>query len=575
MVHNDEILCARILIVDDKEPNVLMLEQLLRTEGYDNLTCTQNPFSVCELHGAQPFDLILLDLQMPGMDGFAVMQGLQAVDPHGYVPVLAITVQPNHKLRALKSGAKDFIAKPFDLVEVKTRIRNMIEVRLLYKSLGKAVHTLESLALHDELTGLPNRRLLMDRLRHAMLTSARTGHHVALLFLDLNRFKQLNDTHGHEVGDLLLQQVGERLHACVRDGDSVARLGGDEFVVLLEALSTDERDAATQAEVIACKMQAALAQPFNLGGVAHSSTASMGLVVFLGGTCPLDALLKKADMAMYQAKVAGGNAVCFFDPAMQAAVAAHDVLAKDLHRALAMQEFVLHYQIQVNHEGTPTGVEALVRWNHPTRGLIHPAQFIGLAEKIGLMWPLGCWVLEAACLQLVQWADQASTAGWTMAVNVSNSQFAHPDFVAQIGQLLHSTGANPKLLRLELAQDTLLADMEGGIATMNVINALGVDFALDDFGTDLTPLTHLKRLPLGQFKIDQALVRNFLTEPSDAILAHAFVALGSSLGFGVIAKGVDTAKQRDFLARMGCTAYQGYLFGYPVSASELQEIYMQ
>jgi len=306
-----DILSASILIVDDKKANVELLVQLLREAGYLNLTCTQDPYAVCDLHRSQHFDLILLDLQMPGMDGFAVMAALKQAEGQGYAPVLAITVQPRHKLRALASGAKDFIAKPFDLTELKTRIRNMLEVRLLYNQLEQNNQTLETLALHDALTQLPNRRLLLDRLRQAQLSSARTHRHCALMFMDIDHFKQLNDSLGHAAGDLLLQQVSKRLLGCAREGDTVARFGGDEFVVLLDGLSTVGMLAAQQVKVIADKMHQALRQTYTLQGQRYDTSLSIGVVIFSGEVQAMDSLLKKADQAMYQAKTDDTQGVYF------------------------------------------------------------------------------------------------------------------------------------------------------------------------------------------------------------------------------------------------------------------------
>ncbi len=316
ITHSD-ILAANILIVDDQPDNVELLEQLLAQSGYTQVSATTNSLEVCDLHRKNRYDLILLDLQMPGMEGFEVMSGLNAVESDGYAPVLAITAQPGHKLRALTSGAKDFIAKPYDLVEVRTRIHNMLELRLLYKRLEAANRRLELFALTDPLTGLPNRRLLTDRVTHAMAASARTGDHCALMFLDLDHFKRLNDTHGHGVGDLLLQNVAARLVACVREGDTVARLGGDEFVVLLEGLGNHGRNADSQARLVSNKILDHLARPHLLENHSYETTASIGVVVFNGTEEPIEKLLKKADLAMYDAKTTSGNAAHFFEPAMQ------------------------------------------------------------------------------------------------------------------------------------------------------------------------------------------------------------------------------------------------------------------
>ena len=306
-----DILAARILIVDDNASNVRLLEALLAAAGYSCVTATQDSTKVCALHQKYNYDLILLDIQMPDMNGFEVMEGLNALEVDGYAPILAITAQPAHKLRALQAGAKDFIAKPFDVVEVKTRIHNMLEVRLLYKQLKASVAVLETMAMHDALTGLPNRRLLMDRLSQSMLASERTGEHCAVMFMDLDKFKHLNDTRGHDIGDLLLRLVATRLLACVREGDSVARLGGDEFVVLLRALSQQRDEASMQATLVAHKILESLRLSYNLAGHPYLSTLSIGALVFKGDAQPGAELLKKADAAMYQAKSVGRNRVHF------------------------------------------------------------------------------------------------------------------------------------------------------------------------------------------------------------------------------------------------------------------------
>ena len=425
------------------------------------------------------------------------------------------------------------------------------------------------LAFYDDLTGLPNRRLLMDRLGQAMLTATRSGEHGALILLDLDHFKRLNDTLGHDVGDQLLQQVATRLRACVREGDSVARLGGDEFVVLLESLSIQAFEAATQAELVAIKVLEALSQPYLLRDHTYSSTPSIGIVQFMQGRESIDDLFKMADVAMYQAKSSGRNTACFFDPATQAAASAYSALEKDVRKGVVDREFILHYQIQVNGDGVTTGAEALVRWNHATRGMVSPAHFIPLAEETGLILPLGQWVLEAACAQLMEWGKMPATAHWTMAVNVSASQFAQAGFVDNVMLALDKTGADARLLKLELTESMLVSDVNAIIWKMNAIKERGVAFSLDDFGTGYSSLSYLKRLPLAQLKIDQSFVRDVLTDPSDAVIARTVLALGHSLGLKVIAEGVETAEQHRFLADIGCDAFQGYYFGRPVAAEKL------
>ena len=316
-IAESDMLGANILIVDDQPSNVQLLQELLHGEGYTNVSATQDPREVCDLHRTHNYDLILLDLQMPDMDGFEVMHGLNAIETDAYSPVMAITAQPAHKLKALASGAKDFISKPYDLLEVKTRIRNMLELRLIYRRLVATNRELESLALHDALTGVANRRLLMDRLEHARRNSARTGDHCALMFLDLDHFKELNDALGHAAGDQVLIQAAARLQICVREGDTVARLGGDEFVVLLEGLSDNPLEATQQAKGVTTKILEAFASVFRLGEQTCASTFSIGAVVFKGTQQPTERLLKKADLAMYDAKAASRNTVRFYDPCLQ------------------------------------------------------------------------------------------------------------------------------------------------------------------------------------------------------------------------------------------------------------------
>jgi diguanylate cyclase (GGDEF)-like protein/PAS domain S-box-containing protein len=437
---------------------------------------------------------------------------------------------------------------------------------------------IRNLAFYDPLTQLPNRRLMLDRLRHALTSSARHGLHGALMLFDLDDFKTLNDTLGHDVGDQFLVEVGRRMQSCVREGDTVARLGGDEFVVILEDLDA-EAVAAMQAEIVAVKIQAALGQPYaldlSLGGHegdtrSYHCTSSIGITLFRDQSISVDELMKRADTAMYQSKAAGRNTMRFFDPAMQAVVAVRAELNADLRNAVREGQFLLHYQPQVDAAGRVTGAEALVRWRHPKRGLVPPGEFIPLAEDNGMILPLGRWVLEAACRQLLAWQQLDETAHLTVAVNVSGRQFRQKDFVEDVLAIIQQTGANPNQLKLELTESLLLHDMEDIIAKMTALKAEGVSFSLDDFGTGYSSLSYLKRLPLEQLKIDQSFVRDVLTDSNDAAIARTIIALGQSLGMTVIAEGVETEGQREFLASEGCHAYQGYLFGRPGTAEALK-----
>ncbi len=423
---------------------------------------------------------------------------------------------------------------------------------------------INALAFYDALTELPNRRLLLEQLKRALLSHARDQRHGALLFIDLDNFKTLNDTLGHETGDLLLQQVAQRLLGCVREADSVARLGGDEFVVMLQGLSADGLDAASDAEQVGHKILDAFGPPFVLAGREYRSTPSIGIALFGQDAQGVEDLLKQADLAMYQSKAAGRNTLRMFDQGMQAAVDARVAMETDLRVALAQCQFVLHYQPVVGRSGMVYGAEALVRWRHPSRGQVPPGQFIPLAESTGLIIPLGQWVLDTACCQLAAWSGSGRTRQLTLAVNVSTQQFEAPDFVAQVFNALERHGADPTRLKLELTESLLADNVEDVVEKMSALRARGVDFSLDDFGTGYSSLSYLKRLPLAHLKIDQSFVRDLLVDPNDEAIARTIIALGASLGLAVIAEGVETEGQLALLRAMGCETFQGYLFARPM-----------
>lgn len=435
----------------------------------------------------------------------------------------------------------------------------------------KAEEDIRSLVFSDTLTGLPNRRLLMERLKQAMVGALRHKHQDALLFVDMDDFKTLNDSLGHDKGDQLLQQIAGRMLACVREGDTVARLGGDEFVVLLEDLDKRPQEAAKQAEVVGRKIHDALHQPYQLGSHGHHSSASIGITLFGGAQREsIEEPLKRAELAMYKAKAVGRDNLRFFEPEMRNAINARATLEAQLHQALRQAQFLLYYQAQVDRDAHLTGVEALVRWQHPERGLVSPGEFIPVAEANGLILPLGRWVLETACKQLAAWALRPEMAHLTISVNVSARQFRSPNFVEEVLAVLQATAANPKRLKLELTESLLLDNMKDIITKMTALKSRGVRFSLDDFGTGYSSLSYLKRLPLDQLKIDQGFVRDILTDPNDAAIAKMVVALAETMGLGVIAEGVETQAQRDTLAALGCHAYQGYLYGKPLPIDELE-----
>ncbi len=435
-----------------------------------------------------------------------------------------------------------------------------------------AEEEIQHLAYYDSLTGLPNRRLLMDRLSQALVTSTRGKGGGAILFLDLDHFKTLNDTLGHDVGDLLLKQVSERLTSCVREGDTVSRIGGDEFVIMLEGLSDSIFEAARQAELICEKILDVLNQAYHLNTYEYHSTTSIGATLFSGHEVGSDELLKQADIAMYQSKTAGRNAIRFFDPVMQEVINNRAVLERELHKAFDNDQFQLHYQLQVNNLGQALGAEALIRWMHPERGMVLPFHFISLAEEIGLILPIGKWVIETACAQLKIWQQSVFTKDIVLSINVSAKQFRQADFVEQVQDAVNRHGINPALLKLELTESLLLDDVEEIIVTMTTLREIGVQFSLDDFGTGYSSLMYLKRLPLNQLKIDQSFVRDLITDVSDQAIVHTIIAMAKSLSLDIIAEGVETEEQLQFLLNKGCTSYQGYLFSRPLPIVQFEEL---
>ena len=434
---------------------------------------------------------------------------------------------------------------------------------------------IQRLAFYDPLTNMPNRRLLMDRLQHAMATSLRSGLKSALLFIDLDHFKTLNDTLGHDIGDLLLKQVAQRLSSCVREGDTVARLGGDEFMLIMEGLSERLVDAASQTELIGKKILSNLGKPYRLAGHLYRSTPSIGATVFDEKQTSMEELMKQADIAMYQAKKSGRNTLCFFDPEMQVSVQAHAALESELRQAIERRDFQLYYHVQVDGANRILGAEALIRWIHSERGLILPADFIPLAEETGLILPIGEWVLETACAQLKLWQQDELTRNFVLAVNMSARQFRQAEFVAQVRAAIRRHAIDPRLLKLELTESLLLHDIEDIISTMNALHDVGVLFSLDDFGTGYSSLQYLKRLPFDQVKIDQSFVRDIVTDPSDKAIVKTIIAIAHTLDLEVIAEGVETGQQLKILQSMGCTNFQGYLFSKPVTPEMFEAILKQ
>nr|WP_253734699.1 bifunctional diguanylate cyclase/phosphodiesterase [Methylomonas sp. ZR1] len=430
-----------------------------------------------------------------------------------------------------------------------------------------AVAEIHRLAYYDPLTHLPNRRLLQDRLGQELVAGARNGLYGAILFLDLDNFKTLNDTRGHEAGDQLLIEVARRLRTSVRECDIVGRLGGDEFLVLLSDLSADVELAAMQTKQVGEKLLDALAHPYDINGYEFHCSASIGIRLYRDHELAED-LLRHADLAMYQAKMAGRNAVRFFDPSMQALATARAELEKDLRLALSQNQFKLYFQAQIYRNHQVVGAEALLRWQHPQRGLVSPLEFIALAEKTSLILPIGQCVLEAACTQLKQWEQHARSRQFRLAVNVSARQFRAADFVEQVRRTLDSHGVNPDLLELELTESLVLENINDTISKMHALREMGVRFSLDDFGTGYSSFSYLTQLPFDQLKIDRSFVHNIGIKTSDAVIVQTIIGMAHNLGIEVIAEGVETEAQRLFLEQHGCHACQGFLFSKPVPIDE-------
>jgi diguanylate cyclase (GGDEF)-like protein/PAS domain S-box-containing protein len=436
----------------------------------------------------------------------------------------------------------------------------------------EAEEKIHHLAFFDSLTGLPNRRLLLDRMQAALAASNRSRHYGALLFIDLDKFKTINDVLGHGMGDRMLIDVAARILGCVREADTVARLGGDEFVVLMSDLDTEPAGASQKTALVAEKIRVTLGAPYQLGDSVHHSSPSIGASLFIGSGEDADVLLRQADMAMYKAKDAGRNTLRFFSPGMQLAVETRAALEADLRQAVARGELLLHYQLQVDAAGRALGAEALLRWQHRVRGLVSPLQFIPIAEESTLILDIGDWVIERACAQLAAWRNAPLFTHLTLAVNVSAQQFRQNDFVTKIAAMLMRHHVAPGALKVELTESVVLGDVDDVVRKMHDLRALGVTLSLDDFGTGYSSLSYLKQLPLDQIKIDQSFVRDISTDPTDAVMVKTIIDMARNFRLHVIAEGVETEAQRAFLQHHGCPAYQGFLFSKPVAPEAFEAL---
>ncbi len=556
----------------------VIVSRILRKPNLNASTAITMQVLMCSTYLIYGIAVSYLDVAVGGVEAFILVcfavAGLSLMRPLVSIALFGITLAAVWQMLILTEDGRQLAIMRLNTLAAV--VLAVILSAIIFHQYARSLllrRELEVLAGQDPLTLLPNRRELMDRLRKAVNLGARLGTSGALLFIDLDHFKNINDTRGHNMGDLLLKEVAQRLVASVREMDTVARLGGDEFMVMLENLGDDLDSAARQAKVVSEKILRRINQPYVLGvSELHHSTASIGIALFSPNELSVDELIKQADVAMYQAKDAGRNLMRFFDAEMQVRLNERAAMEADLREGIEKGQFVLHYQPQVDSAGAVFAAEALVRWVHPQRGLVEPGQFIPLAEEAGLIGELGKWVLVTTCVQLARWAAQPRMSQLVLSVNVSSHQFSQADFVDQVTQVLLQTGADPRRLKLELTESIMIRNVDDVMAKMNALKAQGIGFSLDDFGTGYSSLSYLKRLPMDELKIDQGFVRDILLDANDAAIARMVIALADSMGLTVIAEGVETSAQRDFLAELGCHHYQGYLFSRPLPAQAFEAL---
>ncbi|MEA2447046.1 MAG: hypothetical protein QOK47_683 [Actinomycetota bacterium] len=560
---------VNVLLVDDRPENLLALEAVLEPLGQNMIKASSGEEALKRLL-TDDFAVILLDVQMPGMDGFETAELIKAREKTRHIPIIfltAISKDPHHALRGYSVGAVDYIFKPFDPEVLRSKVQVFID---LYNLKFKA-ELMAHRALHDALTGLPNRALFRDRLEMALKRIRRRAGKIAVLFLDLDGFKLVNDGLGHDAGDQLLVQVAKRLTKVLRPSDTVARFAGDEFTILSEGILSDG-DVAD----IADRITKTLSEPYVLGRDEISITASIGIAIAEGPEDSPDALMRDADAAMYRAKEGGRSRHETFDGEVNERAAKRLELENSLHRAWERREFILQYQPTVRLDTSEiVGVEALIRWCHPDRGMLPPGEFISSAEQNGLIVPVGAWVLEEACRQAALWQKNPDMAGLMVSVNLSAHQLAQDDLVDMVAETLRSTGADPARICLEITESVVMEDAESIIASLTGLKGLGMSLAIDDFGTGYSSLSYLRRFPMDILKIDRSFVDGLGRDVQSSSIAEAIVSLSHILGLTATAEGVETKAQLEDLRSLGCDFAQGFYFATPLDPKDVEKMVVE
>lgn len=559
----------RILIAEDDPVSLKVLQTMLVKWGYEVVATTDGQTAYDTLQADHTLRLAVIDWMMPALDGVGVCRALRNRPDGPYVYVLLLTAKSEKQelLEAMSAGADDYICKPFDPKELQARLRAAERLLDLQVELVRAHDNMRQQATHDPLTGLPNRLLFRDRLTQKLADERRRHRSLAVMFVDLDHFKRINDTFGHAAGDLFLVGVTDRLQGCLREGDTFARMGGDEFTIILADVSSSE-----EVVMVAERVREALSDPIIIEGQELLITASIGISMFPSDGDDVETLVRNADTAMYRAKERGKNGWQFYRNPSDASSLSHISLEQSLRAAVGKGELVLHYQPRVDmRTGRILGAEALVRWRHPSLGLISPAHFIPLAEESGLIEPIGEWILREACTQNRAWQD-AGLVAMEVGVNVSPHQLWSKNLPATIATVLQESGLGPQFLCLEITESTLIQNPGRAEEVLPQFRAMGLQIALDDFGTGYSSLGYLKRFPIDVVKIDQSFVRGIPGNPDDAGIAGAAVAMAHSLRLRAVAEGVETWEQLEFLRSINCDEMQGYFVNRPVLADEFMQI---